>query len=59
MTRIQLPSTSETVITGGDRIVQQAVRDMAKAKKAAKAAAQYKKACNSKLDAHPTDMQER
>ena len=48
--------SSETVVTDGDRVVQQAVCDMNKAKKAAKAAAQYKKAGNSRSDAHPADV---
>ena len=47
--------SSETVVTDGDRVVQQAVRDMNKAKKAAKAAVQYKKAGNSRSDSHPAD----
>ena len=34
------PST-EKVVTDGDQVVQQAVHDMSKAKKVAKAAAQY------------------
>ena len=48
-------SSTEKVVTDGDRIVQQAVSDMSKAKKVAKAAARYKKAGNSKSDAHPAD----
>ena len=47
--------SSETVVADGDRVVQQAARDMNKAKKAAKAAALYKKAGNSRSDAHPAD----
>ena len=45
----------EKVTTDGDLIVQQVIKDMGKAKKAAKAAAQYKKAGNTKSEAHPGD----
>jgi len=43
----------EKVTTDGDLIVQQVIKDMRKAKKAAKAAAQSKKAGNTKSEAHP------
>ena len=45
----------EKVTTDGDLIVQQVIKDMGKAKKAAKAAAQSKKAGNTKSEAHPGD----
>ena len=47
--------SKEKVVTDGDLIVQQVIKDMSKAKKVAKAAAQYKKAGNTKSEAHPAD----
>ena len=47
--------STEKVVTDGDRIIQQVIKDMSKAKKVAKAAAQYKKAGNSKSNVHPAD----
>ena len=47
--------SKEKVVTDGDLIVQQVIKDMSKAKKVAKAAAQYKKAGNTKSEAHPVD----
>ena len=45
----------EKATTDGDLIVQQVIKDMSKAKKVAKAAAQYKKAGNTKSEAHSGD----
>ena len=45
----------EKVTTDGELIVQQVIKDMGKAKKATKAAAQSKKAGNTKSEAHPGD----